>query len=87
MDLFYSSGGRANPDFLHKVRIKRSAGSQSISDMMEWCDNYPTVGSGSFQRYYLNFRDDNDQFASDCVTFQFEWEEPAILFALKFGAA
>jgi hypothetical protein len=54
--------------------------------MMEWCDNYPVTGTGYFQRYYVNWRSDDGGFDDDHVTFQFEWEEPAILFTLKFAS-
>ncbi len=84
MNLFYGGGGRSNPDFRFKVRVKRS---QDITGMMQWCDDYPVNGEGYFQRYYIDWRDGSDDWLSDKVTFQFEWEEPAIMFALKFGVA
>ena len=86
MELFYGGGGRSNPDFRYKVRINRKAPGD-VNEMMEWCDNYPVTGSGYFQRYYLDWRDEKGEFSDDYVTFQFEWEEPAIMFALKFGVA
>ena len=57
--------------------------------MMEWCDNYPTGDHGYFKRYYIDWRgaDGKIDWDSNYATFQFEWEEPAILFALTFGAA
>lgn len=87
MELFYGGGGRSNPDFRYKVKINRyKCGPGSVSDMMEWCDNYPVTGTGYFQRYYVNWRSDDGGFDDDHVTFQFEWEEPAILFTLKFAS-
>ena len=80
MELFYSGGGRSNPDFSYKVRVRRQDG------MLEWCDEYPVTGAGHFQRYWVDWRD-NGSYDTPYATFQFEWEEPAILFALKFGAA
>lgn len=52
--------------------------------MMEWCDNYPTGDHGYFKRYYIDWRDKNGDFDNNYATFQFEWEEPAIMFKLKF---
>ena len=83
MELFYGGGGRSNPDFRYKVRVK-----YPLNGMMEWCNEYPVVGTGYFQRYYVDFRDGRkESHDTEYVTFQFETEQPAILFALKFGAA
>ncbi len=79
MELFYGGGGRSNPDFRYKVRVKRQDG------MLEWCNAYPVTGAGHFQRYYVDWRD-KGKWDTPYATFQFEWEQPAILFALKFGA-
>lgn len=81
MELFYGGGGRSDPDFRYKVRIKRQDGT------MEWCDNYPTGDHGYFKRYYIDWRDGGRGYDTGYAIFQFEWEEPAIMFALKFGAA
>ena len=82
MKKFYGGGGRQNPDFRYKVRVKKP-----FIGMMEWCDKYPVTGQGDFQRYYIDWRENSGDFDSDYATFQFEWEEPAIMFALKFGSA
>lgn len=55
--------------------------------MIEWCNEYPVTGPGYFQRYYPDFFDDGRGWDTGYAVFQFEWEEPAILFALKFGCA
>ena len=76
MRMYYSGGGRQNPDFRYKVKVK-----YPLTGMREWCDAYPTkTKEGYFERYYMEF----PKFDADYCTFQFEWEEPAILFALKF---
>lgn len=80
MELFYGGGGRSNPDFRYKIRVKIQEG------MMEWCDNYPTGDHGYFKRYYIDWRD-KGSYDTGYATFQFEWEEPALMFALTFGAA
>ena len=79
MKKFYSSGGRSNPDFRYKVQVKKP-----FNGMMEWCDNYPTGDHGYFKRYYIDWRDKNGDFDNNYATFQFEWEEAAIMFKLKF---
>ena len=82
MELFYGGGGRSNPDFRYKVRIKRQDGT------MEWCDNYPhQISFNNSDRYYIDWRDGGRGYDTGYAIFQFEWEEPAIMFALKFGAA
>lgn len=81
MELFYGGGGRSNPDFIYKVRVKVQEG------MMSWCDDYPVKGSGYFQRYYIDWCDGGKGFDTGYAVFQFEQEEPAIMFALKFGIA
>lgn len=80
MEHFYGGGGAQNPNFRYKVRVKKQDG------MLEWCDAYPVSGSGYFQRYYVDWKD-YGEWDTQYATFQFEWEEPAILFALKFGCA
>jgi hypothetical protein len=76
MQKFYGGGGRQNPDFRYKVKV-----SYPLDGMLAWCDNYPVTGEGYFQRYYVEWPKDD----SNTVTFQFEWEEPAIMFTLKFA--
>ena len=76
MELFYGGGGRSNPDFRYKVRVKRPC-----EEAYNWCLNYPTRGTGYFQRWYLDTR----EFDQGYCTFQFEWEEPYLTFILKFG--
>jgi hypothetical protein len=77
MERYHSEGGRSNPDFRYRVKIKK------VSDeMMNWCSVYPT--EGYFQRYYVqwNYNQYGDY---ETTVFQFETERPAILFKLKFG--
>jgi len=85
MRLFNGGGGRSNPDFRYKIRVKRMI--SDLGSMMDWCDQYPVTGEGHFERYYVNFRDENGSFDGEYTTFQFEREEPALMFALTFGAA
>jgi hypothetical protein len=76
MKQYFSSGGRANPDFRYKVKV-----SYPLVDMIEWCEEYPTkTPDGYFERYYVQF----SIVDSNYVIFQFEQEEPAIMFTLMF---
>ena len=78
MELFYGGGGRSNPDFRFKVRVKCPC-----EGSYEWCEAYPVTGKGYFQRFYVDYK----EYDKGYITYKFEWEEPAIMFALKFGAA
>jgi hypothetical protein len=75
MERYYSYGGKSNPEFPYRVRVK---GATDV--MMHWCSVYPAVGS--FERYYIEWPGTEE---SIYVVFQFETERPAILFKLKFG--
>jgi len=81
MRMFNGGGGRSNPAFPHQVRVKKKDG------MLEWCDEYPVTGEGNFERYYVDFYDGGRGWDTGYAVFQFEREAPAIMFALKFGAA
>jgi hypothetical protein len=83
MEKFYGGGGNQYPDFRYKVRIKKN--SPDINAMMKWCDDYPTGDKGYFKRYYIDWRGGTKTWDSDCTTFQFEWEQAAIMFALSFA--
>lgn len=75
MERYHSYGGKSNPEFPYRVRVK------DITDaMMHWCSVYPAAGS--FERYYIDWP---GAIESEYVTVQFETERPAILFKLKFG--
>ncbi len=76
MKRYWSEGGRQNPDFRHRVRVK-----YPLEDKINWCEEYPVEwGDGSFERYYIEF----PNYDSNEVIFQFECEKPAIMFALKW---
>ena len=83
MELFYGGGGNQFPDFRYKVRIKKN--SPEVNAMMMWCDDYPTGDHGYFKRYYIDWRGGTKSYESEWTVFQFEWEEPAIMFALSFA--
>lgn len=81
MRKFNGGGGRSNPDFVYKIRAKKQDG------MLEWCDEYPVTGEGNFERYYVDWHDGGRGWDTGYAVFQFEREPPALMFALKFGAA
>lgn len=81
MELFYGGGGQSNPDFRYKVRLRRGTGPRPNNDAYHWCMNYPVTGTGNFQRWYLDTR----EWEKGYITYQFEWEQPAIMFALSFA--
>lgn len=85
MELFYGGGGNQYPDFRYKVRIKKN--SPQVNEMMKWCDDYPTGDKSYFKRYYIDWRGGTKTWDSEHTTFQFEWEEAAIMFALSFADA
>jgi hypothetical protein len=80
MEMFYGGGGRGNPDFRYKVRVKKP-----FDGMIEWCNDYPVTGTGYFQRYYVDFRDGTNTFSDTHAVFQFELEEAAIMFSLRWS--
>jgi hypothetical protein len=75
MERYYSAGGRTNPDFRYRVRVK-----DVTDEMYHWCSVYPSTCS--FERYYVEWGSIAEKLY-DVV--QFETERPAILFQLKFG--
>jgi hypothetical protein len=76
MELFYSSGGNNRPNFQYRFAVK-----EVTTQMYDWCSNYPN-DEKSFRRFHILWKNFDDQ--KDSIV-QFEWEEPAITFALTFG--
>lgn len=72
MEHFWTDGGNNRPYFQHRIKIK-----QITNEMANWCTEYQIPGH--FARWHCEFGRDYD-------IVQFEREEPAIMFALKFGA-
>jgi len=84
MELFYGGGGNQYPDFRYKVQIKKN--SSNVNEMMKWCDDYSTGSAPFFKRYYIDWKGGTKSYNdNEYIIFQFEWDEPAILFALKFS--
>ena len=68
-----------NPDFPYQVRVINFT-----TEMWHWCEDYDDQGE-TFCRFHVkwNLYDDHNEY--DRVTF--EQEQPAIMFALRFGKA
>jgi hypothetical protein len=77
MEKFYSGGGNNSPRFPYRIKVD-----QCTAEMYEWCLEYPVTGSGSFKRFHIEWC---PLYNKDYDVVQFEWEEAALMFALKFG--
>lgn len=75
MEYFYSEGGSNRPYFPHRFKVRNVT-----NEMHEWCTHYNSEGR-SFRRWHIIFG--TMQGSHDIV--QFEWEQAALMFALKFG--
>lgn len=76
MEYFYSGGGNNRPYFQHRYKVKNVN-----SEMHEWCNEYDSEGR-PFRRWHVLWKE-REQAEYDVI--QFEWEQAALLFALKFG--
>ena len=79
MKRYHSEGGTQNPDFPYQVRVR-----DFTTEMYDWCKAYDDQGE-TFCRFHVkwNLYDNHNEY--DRVTF--EQEQPAIMFALRFGKA
>lgn len=75
MELYYSSGGRQNPDFRYKVKVDTVS-----AEAYEWLQKYE--GLEYFDRFYINW---TGRERLGYLEVQFEREEPAIMFKLSWG--
>lgn len=77
MEYFYSGGGNNRPYFSYRIKVPK------VSDeMYEWCEAYDAQGR-CFCRWHVEWA---DLYQKNYDIVQFEWEEAAIMFVLKFGA-
>ena len=72
MKLYFSEGGAQTPHFPYTVRVNTVS-----SYAYEWLQNYP--GLEYFDRFWINWTGGRP------LEVQFEREEPAIMFRLKYG--
>ena len=75
MECFYSFGGNPNPSFRYQIKVKQCTG-----PAYQWCLDYDT-NDDPFKRFHVAWG--HDKLGYDIVSF--EWQEPSIMFALKFG--
>lgn len=80
MELFYSSGGRSNPDFVYRFLVK-----QVTTEMFKWCEDYPL--NGPFERWYIEHRYTHDplDMSIDIPMIQIESRKAAYLFRIAFS--
>jgi hypothetical protein len=76
MEYFYSGGGNSDPYFSNRIKVNNLT-----NEMWQWCTDYKLTGH--FARWHCEYGHNNKK---DYDIVQFEREEPALMFALKFGA-
>ena len=76
MEQCYSYDDADTPDLYYKVDLPSQA---SASDALGWCHRYESPG-----RYYVQWPGLWNK--AEYTQFQFESEQTALIFALKFGA-
>lgn len=77
MEYFHGGGGSSNPYFSHRIKVKRVT-----NEMFAWCNAYVIEGPQHFARWHCEHGGHRNR---DYDVVQFEREEPALMFALKFG--
>ena len=75
MEYFRSESGH-RPYFSHRVSV-----SKCTDDMYEWCLQYDTEGK-HFRRFHVEWAGVHQR---DHDIVQFEWEQAALMFSLRFG--
>lgn len=76
MKYFYTEGGNPDPGFIYSITVK-----QFSQDMWTWCADYEP--NDSFNRWHAKYHSLNG--VAEYAIVSFEQEEPALMFALKFG--
>jgi hypothetical protein len=75
MKYFWTDGGNNHPWFEYRVKVHKCT-----DEMYRWCEAYDDEGK-YFRRWRIDYGRDNKDY--DVV--HFEWEQAALMFALKFG--
>lgn len=75
MEYFHCEGGH-RPYFSYRVRVPKCT-----DEMYEWGLKYDNEGK-HFRRFHVEWAGVHQR---DYDVVQFEWEEAALMFALKFG--
>jgi len=76
MEYFHGGGGNNRPRFSYRIKVPKCT-----TEMYEWCTQYDAQDR-YFRRWHVEWA---DLYQKNYDIVQFEWEEPAIMFALKFG--
>lgn len=76
MEYFHTDGGSNRPYFPHRIKVKKAT-----NEMFTWCNEYQITGH--FARWHCIFGSNESNQPYDLV--QFERENVAMLFMLKFG--
>lgn len=76
MEYFWSDSGH-RPYFSYRIRVPKCT-----DEMYKWCLAYDNEGK-HFRRFHVECKEIKDGADYDVV--QFEWEEAALMFSLKFG--
>lgn len=79
---YFHAGAGADPVFAHRLKVKKVT-----NEMWTWCDEYD-AGTGvdsDFRRWHVEFSMNGSRIKHrDYDVVQFEWEQAALMFALKF---
>ncbi len=75
MEYFHCEGGH-RPYFSYRIRVPKCT-----EEMYDWCLNYDTEGK-HFRRFHVEWASVHQRTYD---IFQFEWEEAALMFSLRFG--
>lgn len=73
---YFHAGGGGSPYFSHRIRVR-----DVPNEIFEWCNNYDDEGR-HFRRWHVEWGTVNIR---DHDIIQFEWEQAALMFTLKFG--
>lgn len=76
MKYFHSYGGRSNPDFPYRIKMP----GELPEGAYEWCLAYPDQGA-LYRRFHC---EQGHAEHKGYVIMQFEWEEAAMMFALRW---
>jgi hypothetical protein len=74
MEHFYGGGGRSNPDFVYRFKVKSIP-----NEMYRWCAEYPLTGP--FERWYIQ----HGKAMDDNPIIQFESRKAAYLFSIAYS--
>ena len=81
MKYFHSSGGNNKPYFAHRIKLTKI-----VSEAYDWCLEYPDQDR-PFRRFHVEW--DHYQAGQEghkgYEIIQFEWEEAAIMFTLRWS--